>query len=343
MCAYCKADPAFLCGSISCVGSTCFLRQREKPESFGLRTVCKILLNLDDFSANLLLHYFAFNTPLSQQNKLTPNSYNAFFVGSGTCLVQWEWNWLLAVAAWHRHLSGAVLWVTARFASYWKFRRIQNILFQKFLSISCLSSKAAVLQNSRRQKIMHCIFIKHDCWYWLTFISALERRPDNSFVAGKLNVITRIACYRYILSLSINFVNPFMALMKGHVINQACAFVLPGKGVHTEIHTVLGTGTEMWNIKWLPMDDGREQGMCMGPHKSMALCALAISEARWEMVWRANPLSRTWWPWLGHSEGWLIWTRSCSVGECSFVHSETTLQWEQLRGLPQKCPAEALV
>lgn len=26
--------------------------------------------------------------------------------------------------------------------------------------------------------------------------------------------------------------------------------------------------------------------------------------------------------------------RSCSVGECSFVHSETTLQWEQLRGLP---------
>lgn len=36
----------------------------------------------------------------------------------------------------------------------------------------------------------------------------------------------------------------------------------------------------------------------------------------------------------GTFQGWLIWTRSCSVGECSFVPSKTALQWEQLRGLP---------
>lgn len=71
-----------------------------------------------------------------------------------------------------------------------------------------------------------------------------------------------------------------MGFMKDHVINLACAFVLPCKGTHKKIHSVLGTGTEMWNMKLLPMDDGRQQGTCVGPHESMALCALAISVAR---------------------------------------------------------------
>lgn len=64
-------------------------------------------------------------------------------------------------------------------------------------------------------------------------------------MAGKLNVIARIAWYRCMLTLSINFLNPFMGFMEDHVINQACAFVLPHKGMHTKIHAILGTGTEM--------------------------------------------------------------------------------------------------
>lgn len=189
---------------------------------------------------------------------------------------------------------------------------------------------------------MCCIFIIRDCWYLLTFISALEKRPDNLFVAGKLNVITRIACYRCILTLSINFLNTFMGFMKDHVINQACAFVLPCKGMHNKICTVLGTGAEMWNIKLLPMDDGREPGTCVGPHQSMALCALPIcgqlgdgSESK-SFVKDPAVMSETF-------RGMPDLDRSCSVGECSFVHSETTLQWEQLRGLHWKCPTETLV
>lgn len=64
-------------------------------------------------------------------------------------------------------------------------------------------------------------------------------------MAGKLNVITRIACYRCVLTLSINFLNPFLGFMRDRVINLACAFVLPHKGRQKKIHTALGTGAEM--------------------------------------------------------------------------------------------------
>lgn len=40
-----------------------------------------------------------------------------------------------------------------------------------------------------------------------------------------------------------------MGLMKGHVINQASAFVLPCEGMHNETWAVPGGGTEMQTIK----------------------------------------------------------------------------------------------
>lgn len=53
-------------------------------------------------------------------------------------------------------------------------------------------------------------------------------------MAGKVNVITRVACYRYVLTLSVNFLTILMGLTKGHVINQASAFVLPCERMHDE-------------------------------------------------------------------------------------------------------------
>lgn len=151
---------------------------------------------------------------------------------------------------------------------------------------------------------MHCIFIIHDCWSLLTFIFTLEKRPDNSLVAGKVNVITRIACYKCVLTLSVNFLTTLMGLRKGHVINQARAFILPHKGMHDETCIVPGMGTEMRTIKWLSKDDSREQATCGGAQEMVALCALASSVAWWGPVCRVNQLvTRSWQPCLGHFGG----------------------------------------
>lgn len=172
---------------------------------------------------------------------------------------------------------------------------------------------------------MHCIFIIHDCWSLLTFIVTLEKRPDNSLVAGKVNVITRTACFRCVLTLSINFLNTLMGLMKGHVINEARAFVLPCKGMHNETCT----GTEVQTIKWLLVDDSGEPATRAGAQEMVVLCAQASGVVRWKPIWRVNQwVPRTWQPCLGYFGGWLFWSGSRSVGECLFMHSETTLQWE---------------
>lgn len=57
-------------------------------------------------------------------------------------------------------------------------------------------------------------------------------------MAEKVNVITRIACYRCVLTLSVNFLNTLMGIMKGHVVNQARASILPCKGMCNETCTV---------------------------------------------------------------------------------------------------------
>lgn len=62
----------------------------------------------------------------------------------------------------------------------------------------------------------------------------------------------------------INFLTALMGLTKGHMINQARAFVLPCKGMHDETLAVPGMGTEMRTVKRLSMGDSREQGYLCG-------------------------------------------------------------------------------
>lgn len=76
-----------------------------------------------------------------------------------------------------------------------------------------------------------------------------------------------------------NFLNTLIGLIMGHELNQACAFVLPCKGMHNETCAVPDMGTEVRNVRWLFKDDTREQATPVGAEAMVALCALASSMA----------------------------------------------------------------
>lgn len=65
--------------------------------------------------------------------------------------------------------------------------------------------------------------------------------------------------------------------MKGHLMNETWAFVLPYTGLHAKPCTV--PGTEVQTIKWLSMDDNRKDTGCAEVQEMVAQCALVSSVA----------------------------------------------------------------